>query len=275
MEGKNFRLERFLSRSKKLVIAAIDHGAFMGPIEGLENLKTACAHLSNADAILMSPGIAEHIISQFTEFNGPQLIIRLSWNSNYCCQWNYNKSFHRPLLTAANALAKGADLFLASLALNTGNEQTDADNVEIFSDYVQQAHGLGIPIIGEYYPVHAGKMLPTELHENIRIGCRIVAELGADMIKTFYTGSRFHEIVESTPIPIFVLGAKKTPTETEALRLAGEAAAVGARGIIFGRNIVQSSSPARFIKAVRAVMNDGITPEEALQTYEPDEILVA
>ena len=106
-----------------------------------------------------------------------------------------------------------------------------------------------------------------ELHVAIRTGCRMIAELGADLIKTFYTGERFHEVVASTPIPILVLGAEKTPAERDALQLALSAAQAGARGIVFGRNIFQSRNPAGFITAVRAVMNGESGIEEALKAH--------
>jgi DhnA family fructose-bisphosphate aldolase class Ia len=268
MDGKQFRLQRFLARSDRLVVAAMDHGAFHGPIAGLENPGKACRQLVSADAVLLAPGMIQHVAGNFTGPNAPWLITRLAWNSTYCFQWRYCDSHHRPLLTVAEALAKGADIVLASLSLKTGNERVDAENAGLFSQYVQQAGAMGVPIIGEYYPAKTETMPARTLHENIRIGCRILAELGADVIKTFYTGPRFAEIVEATPVPILILGAAKTPTEAAALTLAGNAAKSGARGIVFGRNIVQSRSPAGFIQAVRAVMNGKCTAAEAVATYK-------
>lgn len=267
MNGKEFRLTRFLSTSKKLVISAIDHGASLGPIKGLENPVEACASLTETDGVLMSAGMIQHVIDQFTHRGAPWLITRLVWNSTYCFQWDHSESHHRPLMTVADAVAKGADIVLASLAINTGSEKVDAENAGIFGQCVQQAQQLGIPIIGEYFPAKVEQMSPEQLHDNIRIGTRVIAELGADMIKTFYTGPKFNEIVASTPVPIFVLGAEKTPTESDALTLAKNAATAGAKGIVFGRNIFQSCNPAGFVKAVKAVMNNEIGIEEALTKY--------
>lgn len=268
MDGKQIRLKRFLSRSGKLVIAAIDHGAFHGPVKGLEDPRKTCTQLTEADGVLMAPGMIEHVADEFTRPGAPLLITRLAWNSTYCFQWNYSESVHRPLLTVAQAVAKGADLVLASMSINTGSERVDTENASLFSQNVQQAHELGMPIIGEFFPARTEKMSPEELHENIRIGCRVIAELGADIIKTFYTGTRFNEIVASTPVPILILGAEKTPTEKDALVLAANAANAGARGIVFGRNIFQSCHPANFIQAVRAVMNNETDVADAIKTYE-------
>ena len=97
----------------------------------------------------------------------------------------------------------------------------------------------------------------------ISIGCRIVAELGADLVKTFYTGDRFAEIVQSTPVPILALGAKKLPRERDALELAAAAVRAGARGVVFGRNLIQARSTERFLDALREVVKAGADPAEA------------
>ena len=267
MNGKQFRLARLLSRAEKLVVAALDHGVFHGPIAGLEDPVQACAQLGEADAVLMATGMMPHVAAQFIAPGAPMLLTRLVWNSTYCFQWNYEKSYHRPLLNVAQAVSRGADIVLASLSLNTGDELVDTENASLFSQFVQQADALGVPIIGEYYPAHTETMAPEELHEHIRIGCRVAAELGADLIKTFYTGPRFPEIVAGTPVPILVLGAEKTPTERNALQLAASAAADGARGIVFGRNILQSACPTRFIAAVKEVMNARLPVADAVKKY--------
>jgi DhnA family fructose-bisphosphate aldolase class Ia len=267
MDGKAFRLARLLGRADKLVVAAVDHGAFHGPIAGLEDPVAACSKLTGADAVLMAPGMIRHVAHLFAAPQSPWLITRLLWNSTYCFQWNYSQSRHRTILSVAQAVALGADVVLASLSINTGSEEVDADNAGRFSACVQQAAELGVPIIGEYYPAGTQKMSSQELHENIRIGCRVAAELGADLIKTFYTGPQFRRIAESAPAPILVLGAEKTPQDRDALKLARDAAAAGARGIVFGRNILQSANPAGFVQAVRAVMNQQTDIDQAVRQY--------
>jgi DhnA family fructose-bisphosphate aldolase class Ia len=267
VNAKEFRLRRFLGAADKLVVAAMDHGAFHGPIPGLVDPRQACMQLKAADAVLMASGMISHVADILAGPEGPWLITRLVWNSSYCFQWKHFQSQHRPMLSVAQAIAAGADIVLASLAINTGSEQTDAENASLFSRCVQQAAELGVPIIGEYYPAGTDNMTPDQLHDNIRIGCRVAAELGADIIKTFYTGPRFAEVAAGTPVPILVLGAEKTPTERDALALAARAAEGGARGIVFGRNIFQSRNPAGFIQALRAILGGKSTIDAALKTY--------
>ena len=195
MTGKEMRLKRLLSRNEKLVVAAMDHGGFMGPKPGLENPEKTCEKLLKADGVVMMPGMISKLAKNFTSSQSPPIIARILWNSDYCVQWNNQQSRHSLILTVSQALARGADIILASMSLNTGSEAADAENIALFSQRVQEAHELGIPLIGEYFPASILKMTPEQTHENIKFGCRAIAELGADMIKTFYTGDKFSEIV--------------------------------------------------------------------------------
>ena len=94
----------------------------------------------------------------------------------------------------------------------------------------------------------------------------LLAELGADCIKTFHT-QRFPEVVEGCPVPIFGLGAEKTPTQLDALRLARREIDDGARGVVFGRNAIQVPDPPAFQRALIDVVKQGMSPEEALEKH--------
>jgi DhnA family fructose-bisphosphate aldolase class Ia len=94
-----------------------------------------------------------------------------------------------------------------------------------------------------------------------------MAELGADLIKTFYTGPRFPEVIANTPVPVFTIGADKLKTDLDVLKKAAASVNAGARGIIFGRNIFMSKHPDRLIEALNAVINGGQAPEKAARTF--------
>ena len=129
---------------------------------------------------------------------------------------------------------------------------------------MRQKERLGIPLIGEAYVVEHNEKTPEQVHQKVKRVSRIMAELGADLIKTFYTGERFHEVVENTPVPVFTIGAEKLNTDLDVLKKAHDSVAQGARGIIFGRNIFMAENPPRLIAALNAVINDGVAPEEAM-----------
>jgi putative autoinducer-2 (AI-2) aldolase len=98
------------------------------------------------------------------------------------------------------------------------------------------------------------------------LACRIAAELGAHVVKTYYCED-FHQLVESCPIPVIVAGGKKTP-EMEALELTYNAVKGGAVGVDMGRNIFQSDAPVGMIQAVRAIVHENASPKEAYRIYE-------
>ena len=97
------------------------------------------------------------------------------------------------------------------------------------------------------------------------LACRIAAEIGAHMVKTYYCEG-FDEVVRSTPVPLVIAGGKKVP-EREAITLAWNAVRAGAKGVDMGRNIFQSDCPVGMIRAVRAVVHEGADPEHAYQIY--------
>ncbi len=172
-----------------------------------------------------------------------------------------------PSISVQSAVAVGSDILLASLVLQTGSEAHDADNVRLFAALADQANLLGMPLIGEIFPAGDLRNRPDEFHDYIRRTCRIICELGADAIKTFYTGERFAEVIEGTPIPIFALGAEKLEREVDALELSARAVRAGAQGVVFGRNVLQAADPHAFLQGLKAVVQQGISPAEAAARF--------
>lgn len=261
--GEEVRLARLFDGGSNAVVAAIDHGLYNGPRPGFEDLAAIVDRLKGADAILISPGMAGHLASVFSRRGAPAMLVRLNWGTQYATQWAYHESRSVPMISAAGAVAVGADIVLVGMSIKTGSEAVDAENVEVVARCVAEKRAAGIPIVGEVYPAGHEDVSPEERHEVISIGCRIVAELGVDLVKTFHTGERFGEIVRSTPVPILALGARKLPREIDALELAATAVRDGARGVVFGRNLVQARSPERFLDALREVVKDGADPAAA------------
>ena len=123
-----------------------------------------------------------------------------------------------------------------------------------------------MPVVGEYFPVDAENLGAEELHRKVYMGTRIIAELGADLIKTFYTHS-FGLVTKSSPVPVLGLGAAKLPTQRDALQLAADAVAAGAGGVVFGRNAIQVPNPTAFQQALCDVVKRGLPPDEAVRKY--------
>jgi DhnA family fructose-bisphosphate aldolase class Ia len=167
------------------------------------------------------------------------------------------------------ALALGADIVLANLTLQTGAKGTNAEHARVFGRVAAEKVRLGVPLIGEVFPADPVRLKLTadEWHLHIRTVVRIAVEMGADMIKTYYTGDRWSEVCEGVEVPVFGLGSEKTPRSIDALNLARREIAAGARGVVFDRNVIQHSRPERFLAALKEVVKAGADPAEAASRY--------
>jgi DhnA family fructose-bisphosphate aldolase class Ia len=268
--GEKVRLSRLFSGGQNAVIVAIDHGLYFGPLPGMEDLSQSIKALWGADAVLLAHGAAAQCSSLFEKRGAPAMVLRLNFASNYLSPWNYKHSHSVPMLSVGEAVALGADLVLASLTLQNPDESEDAHNVELLSRFVNEKRSLGIPLIGEVFPTGGDDANPADLYGQVLVGCRIMAELGADMVKTFYTGESFANVTAGTPIPILALGAKKTKFEKDALQLAASAIRAGARGVVFGRNVIQAREPERFLDALKEVVKIQADPDKVAAKFGLD-----
>src|SRR5579885_2150718 len=125
------------------------------------------------------------------------------------------------------------------------------------------AAGVGMPVMG----VTAVGTNMVRDARYFRLACRIIAELGAQYVKTYYVEDGFETVTASCPVPIVMAGGRKQP-ELDALTMAYNAVEQGAAGVDMGRNIFQSDAPAAMIQAVGAVVHRGLKPKEALDLYE-------
>jgi DhnA family fructose-bisphosphate aldolase class Ia len=267
LTGKEIRLSRLFSTSGKAVIVAIDHGQTFGPMEGLIDYTTAAERLKEADGVLLAPQMIRFSGTLFRGQGSPSVLVRGNWNTIHCEPWHYQEAHIVKSIPMRSVVAAGADAVVASLVLQTGNELWDAKNVETFGQLADELRSMGIPLIGEVFPVGGLREHPEAFHDYIKKMCRIICELGADAIKTFYTGERFAEVTGGTPIPVFALGAEKMEKEVDALALAEKAVRAGARGVVFGRNVVQAEDPAAFLRGLKSVVGGMATPAEAAKNY--------
>jgi len=268
MSGREIRLGKIFGRAGKAVVVACDHGMFDGPHAGMEDIPAMLRRIGDKpDAVLLSPGMLPHAKAYFARRGAPMAVARLNFNTALCFKFSYSDSIISNLYQPADAFANGAECVLVCLTLKTGSEATDARNAEVFSDLCIKAHRLGLPVIGEYFPHSHLTKSPDDFHEEIMVGCRMLSELGADAIKTFYTNS-FPEVTAKCPIPILGLGAEKTPTDADALKLAEREVRDGAAGVVFGRNAIQSSNPRGFVAALQDIVKRGMTAAEAVEKYK-------
>jgi len=120
----------------------------------------------------------------------------------------------------------------------------------------------GIPVMGV---TSVGKSMTRDA-QYFRLACRIIAELGAQYVKTYYVEDGFETVTSSCPVPIVMAGGKKLP-ELDALTMASNAVQQGAAGVDMGRNIFQSQAPKAMLAAVNAVVHQNMKPKEAFDLY--------
>lgn len=267
MTGKEIRLNRLFSKGQNAVVVALDHGEFDGPLPGMLNLPEVINHVDpRVSAVLLSPGMIGHCAHALGYKGAPLAIVRLNWSTVYCFHWNYNDAETVSAMNPADAVAAGADMVLISLTLRTGSEARDAANVEVFCKLAGEAGRLGMPVVGECFPTRSEVLSKAQMHEQVYRSCRILAELGADLIKTFYT-FKFSEVTASCPVPILGLGAEKMLKQVQALELAERIVQGGGRGVVFGRNAIQVRDPAAFQRALCDVVQEGAPAAQAAKRH--------
>jgi DhnA family fructose-bisphosphate aldolase class Ia len=267
MAGIDLRVKKLFRGKKNLVISALDHVVEYGDQPGIENAAPAIRNCLDTDALLLPRFMLRRNWEQLAAPAAPAPVVRINWSASFYYPLEYREGFTTIATTVEEAVQAGAEAVICSLFLEEDHDrQRETENVRIFSEVVRQKEKLGIPLIGEAYVVEHKEKTPEQVHQKVKRVSRIMAELGADLIKTFYTGDRFHEVVENTPVPVFTIGAEKLNSELEVLQKAHDSVTQGARGIIFGRNIFMASNPPELIRALNAVINEGVDPKEAART---------
>ena len=268
MSGKNLRLERLLKRRKRLIISALDHVMEYGHQPGIEDAEKAIQNCMGVDALLLPQFMLRRNWHLFAEALAPVPVVRINWTSAFYYPLNYRQGCTTIATSVEDSVYSGAEVVICSLFLENSDEQMETANVGLFSEVVRQTDRLGIPLIGECYVVEHKEIGAKETHNKTKRVVRVMAELGADLIKCFFTGDRFAEIVENTPVPIFTIGADKLNTDLDVLMKAKNSVDHGARGIIFGRNIFMAKNPPLLIQALDDVMNNGTEPPEAAAKHQ-------
>lgn len=265
MTGKEIRLKKFFSNGKPVVIAA-DHGSYMGPFDGIKDLKNEIMQFEKADAFLVMPGMAKQCKDFFGKKSSPLCIVRVNWAAHYCKPYaaQYGKGCNVKLADVRYAVSLGADVVIASLLLGT-DEETNARNVTEFGQIAEEADSLGIPLIGEYIPYGGIDRYSGDL-SGLLLGVRACSEFGADLIKTVYVDN-FSEVAKIAVVPTLALGGGQFERPSQAFQVASDAISKGAGGVVFGRNVICAARPAAYLDCLIDVVKHGVTPEDAEKKY--------
>lgn len=243
MTGTDVRLRRIFKEDGKTVICPLDFAGFMGPVDGLYDPSLAVQKVveGGCDAILVNPGMAA---TEWESYAGKAgLIVRVTGGST---KFSPNPAFHTLVCSVEEACRLGADAVCIMLLVGSEYEQ---EMFEIMGQVVSDSHTLGIPVLAEVIPYDLSHSFDPEW---ISVCARVGYELGADAIKTYYTGEGFQKIVEASRVPIVIAGGPKVKDPDTIVR---EAMASGARGIAFGRNVYQADDPARKVRELSGIVH--------------------
>jgi len=252
--GLQNRVSR-LMKAGRTVMLAIDHGYFQGPTTGLENpRKTTTPLLPHADSLMLTRGVLRTSVDPS---QSPPIVLRVSGGTSVL------KELSDEVVTTSieEALRLNASAVAVSVFVGSPNERQTLSNL---AELINEGERYGMPVL-------AVTAVGREMVRDARylgLACRISAELGASIVKTYYCED-FRKVVDGCPVPVVIAGGKKLP-ERDALQLAHNAISEGAVGVDMGRNIFQSSNPVGMIKAVRAVVHEGKDVNEAFRIFEKE-----
>ena len=258
--GKSIRLERILNReTKKTVIVPMDHGVSVGPIKGLIKLSEMVDKVAEggANAVLGQRGLPMYGHRRYGKDIG--LILHLCGSSILSPDPN-NKVL---VMTVEEALTMGADA--VSVHINVGADN-EAEMFKTLGTVSKDCVRWGMPLVAMMYP--RGKKVKSE-HDVavVKLAARIGAELGADIVKTNYTGDivSFKEVVDGCMVPVVVAGGPKMQTSADVLHMVWEAIHAGGAGVSIGRNIFQAPDPTKMVRAIAKIVHEGYDVEDAMK----------
>lgn len=251
--GLRNRIDRmFPAASGNSVMLAVDHGYFMGPTRRLENPRATIAPLlAHADALALTRGILRTSVPTTTS---TPIILRVSGGATVLRE----DLSHEDLTTSVrDAIRLNVNAVALSVFVGAPHEH---ESLVHLSKLIDDGEEFGLPVLAI---TAVGKELEKRDARYLALACRVSAELGAHLVKTYYCDG-FEKVVEGCPVPIVVAGGPKLDSDQSALELAHNAIALGARGIDMGRNIWQSDHPVAMLKALRSVVHERATVREAM-----------
>ncbi len=254
MENRFSRL--FDQESGRTVLFAVDHGYFMGPTTGLENLSTVVEPLlPYVDALMLTRGALRNYVKPNVDV---PIILRVSGGTSILAR-EWGDLLHEGItVSMEDAIRLNASAVAFSVMVGSKFER---DTLLGFTKVIDEAERYGIPTLGV---VAVGEGLNRDARY-LSLAGRIAAELGARLVKTYYC-ENFEKVVSTCPVPVVIAGGKKIP-EKDALTMAYNAIQAGAVGVDMGRNIFQSEDPVAMIQAVRAIVHKNATPNEAFELF--------
>ena len=254
--GMKNRMNRIFSpQDGRTVMLAVDHGYFLGPVSRLEDLrKTIEPLIPYADSLMITRGALRNCID--AKYTVP-IVLRVSGGNSII-----GKELSNEEITVSLQDTLRLNTCAVALSIYVGAEYEHQTLINL-AHLINEAENFGIPVLAV---TAVGKELEKRDAKYLSLSCRIAAELGARIVKTYYCED-FEKVVQSCPVPIVIAGGPKLKDERDVLEIAYNAIACGAKGVDMGRNIWQSRWPIAVISAIRQIVHENATLEKAFDLF--------
>ena len=255
--GVKNRLSRiFNPKTGHTVMLAFDHGFIMGPTSGLERIDlTINPLIEYADCLMCTRGVLRSVVPPTTS---KPVCLRTDGGTTILTELNLNRVYDVEDVIRLNVSAM-------AVMVACGDKASEQITTHNLVHTVDMGAKYGIPVLGV---TAVGKDMARDARY-FGLATRVCAENGASFVKTYYTEEGFEKVVAQCPVPIVIAGGKKLPEE-KALELAYRAIQAGAAGVDMGRNVFQSAKPLAMMKAISAVVHQGLNAQDAFQLYNDE-----
>lgn len=251
--GMRHRLARIFRSDGRTVMLAFDHGYFQGPTSGLERVDLSIVPLAPyADALMATRGIFRTVVPAASD---NALVLRASGGPSIL------KDLSNERIAMDMADAVRIDAAAVAVQVFVGGEG-ETQSVHNMTQLVDAGMATGIPVVGV---TAVGRDMVRDARY-FGLATRIIAELGAQVVKTYYVEENFAHVTAACPVPVIMAGGKKLPV-ADALEMAWLAVDQGAAGVDMGRNIFQRRHPVAMVQAVGAIVHGGATAADATAMY--------
>jgi len=233
----------------------MDHGVTSGPIKGLTEIQSTIDKIGkNADAIVLHKGLAKKI-----DVGNSGLFVHLSGNTSLGSDQNLKVQ----VCSIEEAIRVGGDRVSVHVNIGAKNENIMLEKLGRVAD---NCDNYGIPLLAMIYP-RGPKIKNQYSYELVAHAARVGAELGADIVKTNYTGSidTFKHVVKGCPVPVIIAGGEKMNTNKDVLQMVWESIQAGGAGASIGRNVFQAKNPTKMVKALSTIIHKKSSVEQALK----------
>lgn len=256
--GMQNRLSRLIQKDGHCLFLPIDHGYFQGPTRKLEKPgKTVEPLMPYADGIFVTRGVLR---SSIPPDNSKPIILRVSGGTSMV---GHDLADEGLITTMEDAVRLNVSAVGISVFVGSDYEKQSLLNL---ARLVDEGEKYGIPVMAV---TAVGKELEKRDARYLGLSTRIAAELGARIVKTYWCED-FGRVVNGCPVPVVIAGGPRTDTEREVMDFVYDGMQNGAIGVNLGRNIWQNEYPVAMIKALRAIIHDGATPDESQAIYDQE-----